>query len=464
MARPLFQPHPFHALLVVFLYLFGAMIGIMPFAQLLLLIVCRDLSSSGGAPTVLTRTNLLDLDYASCAKRSEVQAIVSSWTLWFNLAEDIPATLMLICAGYIIDLLGRRKAMIMASFSMLLQSAAFLSSSLFEVPFAMLLPVYVLSGATGGMSVIMLSAMAYISDTSEALERTKYFIFQESVLSIAMSTGPLIGGLITRQFGFPATFLVMFCAASITLLHLLFLFPESENSLLASSSNARVPTTNDTSHKKTLTSVFSESLLTTARTLKSIFGIRTAAALVAVATIQGFAMTSGSILFLLYPAKQFGFDSMKMGTTHSSNFSIHKVTSEVGLLRFGIFMAAFAQLCYGASRTEAEFFASTLPSSLSAFASPTIRSLLSTLVPPSFQGRLFSSVAIFERVVALAGTFFGNVVYRSTVDVWPQALYFVVSGLLGIGFLVTVTLVTKIGVESDGDGTFEATEESPLLA
>ncbi|ORY43409.1 MFS general substrate transporter [Rhizoclosmatium globosum] len=473
------RPHPNYALAVLLVAGFTAITSQIPFQSLLVLIVCRDLDRERGGTTTVSWTQDLSWeDYKSCAQRSDVQATVASWSLWFNLAEDIPATIFLIVGGYIVDLVGRKKAMCLSIISMMLQSLSYLSLSVVDVPLILLLPVYIISGATGGLGIMFLAGSAYIADTSDPQDRTKYFVLLESVLSVAMCFGPMGGGYIAKEFGF-ATFYSMTASATLLILgYLVFFFPDSSSQRLPESASKSVKT------------IFLDCLTSISVTLQMVFSFRAATALVAISTLQAFAATGSGLLILQYPMKQFGFDAFKTGQlifvsslqrifiltlvlptilSFSKTRGWQKVNVEIFLLRFSFFMMTVAQICYGLARTEEQFFSSTIPNAASSVGSPTMRAMLSTLVSPSFQGRLFSSISLFERVIALAGTMTTNLIYRSTVESFPQALFFVIAGLLAVGFVISLLFISKQGVEAmqaAGETCEEetVTEETPLLA
>ncbi|KAI9329619.1 major facilitator superfamily domain-containing protein [Obelidium mucronatum] len=444
------SPHPAYALFAATVYMLAYMLGGLPFQQLQVLLACRDIERIGNI-TIAT------VDYTSCAQRADVQALVASWAVWFHLAQEIPALAVLVVAGYFVDIFGRRRAMAVACASLVVNSCAYLCAALFfeTVPLSLYVLSYFLSGLTGGISLTFLAVSAYIADTTEASERTKYFMMMDGAMAIAMSLGPFFGGFITKNFGFASVFAAELVLGFILLLFLLFVFPDSEPNSAVERSHKSLPV------------VFSESIASSTLTMRQVFKFGTATALIAIVTLQGFAQSGAQIMFLLYPAKRFGWAAYDIGQfiftlsvqriiwlslllpsllSFAKSRGVNKISCEVWALRFGLLMACTSELGYGLAVTERQFIMNTIPAAVSSFAAPTIRSILSTLVPPSHQGRLFSSIRLFEAVSLLFATVVVNFIYRSTVEFMPQAIFFIMSSVLGLGFLISVLFVTNQGV------------------
>ncbi|KAJ3241023.1 hypothetical protein HDU81_002193 [Chytriomyces hyalinus] len=495
------RPHPGYALVSVLLFVVALLVGALPFQQLIILIVCRDIgtgpsslnATAMSAPSMVAykvNSSRFDgIDYDSCAQRSDVQDIAASWTLWFNLAQEIPALGTLIFAGYFVDLFGRRASMLLSSAAMLVLSIAHVFAAMYEVPLALFVFVQFFFGMCGGLGLLIMASSAYIAHTSEAATRTTYFSLQDSSFAVALMTGPLLGGLITKQFGFLAVFWMQVVVSLLLITHLVFVFPDSE----VGGAGAEVVV------KKSVATVFKESVSTTASTLQSAFKFRAAASLIIIASILSFTNAGIGVMFLLYPAKRFGWDSLDIGQfIFASNVQkmiwltvlvpwffrfvqtrgVDKVRAEVWTIRVGLAASCIAEFWFGCATTEAMFLGATSVGSLAAIAAPTMKSLLSTLVPATHQGRLFSSIRIFEAISQLFATVIMNTIYRATVDSAPQTVFFVVSGLVGIASLIAVTMVTQTGVSSmemggysaavveNGDEAVvveEASEATPLL-
>ncbi|KAJ3094301.1 hypothetical protein HK100_006187 [Physocladia obscura] len=468
------SPHPAYGLFAACLQIVGIMVAGLPFQQLLLLLVCRDITHGyDWWPRTLrwTAADLGGIEYAACAGRDDVQGALAGWAVLLHLAAELPGVLVLVVAGALVDLAGRRAALMIGATSAVLSAAAHLAAHAFDIPIALLVAVAFVQAFLGGLSLTSLAVSSYIVATSDPLRRTHFFMLQDGAFALAMAIGPVLGGAVVSRFGFRPVFLLELVLACTLFFFLLFIFPDVPVAAApsdASDATASAGASAFASQKPSLKRVFAESVVASYRTLKSIAKFRAALCLVAIVTLQGLAMSSYGIMFFMYPAKRFGWDSLKIGQfIFRSNVQkimwltflvpailrfvkargwLSKTGAEIIMLRFGILMAVFSELWFGFASTESSFLIGTSFSAMAVFASPTIRSLLSSLVPPEFQGRLFSSIRLFDAVALMFATVVVNGIYSSTVNFFPQAIFFCTASVMSMAFLVAVFGVTSTGV------------------
>ncbi|KAI9329626.1 major facilitator superfamily domain-containing protein [Obelidium mucronatum] len=315
----------------------------------------------------------------------------------------------------------------------------------------------------------------------------------DAAMSVAITLGPLIGGSLANWLSFTATFGTSLAIAILLLLYLLIVFPSSE----AVSVDSLAEDTTNTS----ILSVFKQSVSSTASTLHQIFKIPTASALITILAIFGFLLAGAQVFFLFYASNQFGWTSLDFGqfaliaasqkilwlsfllpsflrfvVGGGSNSDV-KVAWEIFVLRTSLFFAIVGEICYSLAPSSLLFVCSSFFASMSCFTGPTVRSLLSTLVPPSHQGRLFGSIQLFESLSAIFATTGLNLVYQYTVHVVPQAVFWVMAALLGFALFLSIHVVRKENVlamdmalhrvhDRDGRGEEVAVvhdENTPLL-
>ncbi|KAJ3406509.1 hypothetical protein CcCBS67573_g03223 [Chytriomyces confervae] len=479
------KPHPFYAMAVTFLQLIAFTIGYLPFSQLLVLQICNKL---GDTMVSNPRHFLRDLDYESCAKRPDVQGLAASWQMYLNLADTIPAILCLIFAGYAVDAFGRRKMMVIAMVGQLVLVASFLITSIVTLPLPVITVAFAFAGITGGSTLLGVAVSAYIADTSTVADRTQFFMLQGVAFSAAYMLGPMMGGLLTRTYGFVVCFTVSFSIIVATL-GLLLVMPDSVVVGVSPTEPESI---------KSFKTVFVEAISSSVLSLKTLFRFKASAAMV---TITAITFVSGAMsvnLYVMYPALAFGWDSLDLGkfafalsfqrigllmlalpvlTRWLGSGGKSKVSGEILLLRFSVFMAVVGELCLGLSKTETQFYMSTAPIALGAFSGPTIRSLLSTSLPPSYQGRLFNSIELLGTLVNIFCSFGINYIYQATVSFFPNALFFIMAFLFFLAFIGSLVYVRKEGIEAMRAATGasdaraesdevqrEVDEESPLLA
>ncbi|KAJ3122478.1 hypothetical protein HK100_011983 [Physocladia obscura] len=485
------RPHPGHAIFIAFLQNFVSLLA-MPFQQLLLLRVCAKFESQP--------------DYATCAQRSDVQSEAASWILWFDMTQNIPSFFVLIFAGYFVDKLGHKKALKVGLIEFLIIPASLLSIAVLEFPLYVMLPVSFISGITGGSTLYNLVGSAYIAATTVPAKRTKYYMFEMCAISISLAVGPVFAGYIAKTQGFPTLFSIMFCCAILLAIYVIFVFPDSNHMEvdLAGVLDADRNGGGRDENEKSLPKIFYDSIVSTYSIVKMLFSRRESIAILLILIIYGAIASTTSIMFVLYPTKAFGWDSMALGTffsfksvqrtlflaigyplferisqsSHSvssnSNSAFNKIYSEIKLLRFSLLIHASSDIMFGISQTSSHFYMATAVSAFGIFGHPTAMSLLSIMAPVHIQGRVFGSVKLFVQVVFLAGAVFSNKFYQHTVQWMPQALFFLVSGTCFVAVGISFIGLRKSGIDDilvagalnnydAGEVILEASEETPLL-
>ncbi|KAJ3108295.1 hypothetical protein HK100_003456 [Physocladia obscura] len=428
----------------------------------------------------------LKLDYETCAKKPEVQAATASWSLWFTMSQDSPAFFILIFAGYFVDKFGHKAALKTSMVSCISLSLIYFMATVFEFPLHIFLVVYAIGGITGGMSLSSMTTSAYIAATTTPSERTKYFMLQQCALSISLAIGPVFGGYVAKEFGFRVIFGIMLLSSLLLGGYIILIFPDSVN---GSSIDC-----DDNEDASSLRKVFQESVSTTATTILFLFSHRTSRSIMFIFVAYAISGSASEPMFIMYPSKAFGWDSLDIGQFLSFvsiqrilllTFGLpvieqifrhggDKLGGEIRLLRFALLTGSVGTACFGFARNASEFWLSTSIVSLATFASPTAKSILSTIVPVYMQGRLFSSLGMFLSATMLTGSISMNKFYQATVKQAPQAIFFVASSLDLVAFISGLFGIRKDGVQQmrdDSRSTEEnfscsnsPTEETALLA
>ncbi|KAJ3070736.1 hypothetical protein HDU98_006235 [Podochytrium sp. JEL0797] len=435
-------------------------------------------SSKRACSRVCQSLDPMEMDYETCAKRTDVQYGMSGLALWVSIAEQAPALIVTVCAGYLIDRYGRKIALVVSAVSLLVSSAVYMLASVVRVPLWAFVLTGFFGGCCGGFALLEMAVSSYIAAVSTTASRTQYFMVQAGAFSVVMCVAPLLGGILAQEAGFFVVFAIGLAIGLVLLFYVIFVFPDVTVAAISEGS------------PKTMKMVLNDSVVTTFDVLRQLFSHQASIGIVGLLTIFSISANSGETIFLLYPAKMFGWRGVDIGLFASflsiqrvllltlalpviqsfrdQNSSKAKMSEDIFLLRFSIFMAAMGELCLGMSKTPTQFWASTLPVSLSTFASPSTKSILSTLLPASYQGRLFSSVQLFVSVTEIVSMFGINAIYQATVDQAPQTLFFVMSGLFGVGFVVSIVCVRRGAIEkmrvACGARVEEIMEETPLLA
>ncbi|KAJ3121322.1 hypothetical protein HK100_012426 [Physocladia obscura] len=464
-----------------------------PFQQFQLLKVCRQLEPN------------LDLDYETCAKRPDVQSASASWSLLFTLCQDIPGFFVMIVIGYFIDKAGHKTALKVGMISILTSSTIFFMTAIFpQIPLEVYVLVSAVNGLSGGVPLSMMAAAAYIAATTRAEERSHYFMLKATATSITMAIGPLFSGYVAKTAGFTAIFGLMFVCCVLLTFYIYFIFPDADHTAADIDDTPReehleAGTANDTdaTSKKTVKEIFTESLSSTYFVITHLLSHTTSASLLIISLIFAVSASGFEIMFTFYPAIKFGWDSLDLGKFISFialqriailTFGLpfiervfrrsggDKLAGELRLLRFSLFMAIVSVTGFGLAQTANQFWAASMVGSIKVVADPTLQALLSIMMPARMQGRLFGGIGLFSSVAMLASTVGMNKFFRATVQVAPNAVFFVVTALDVVAFFVAVFGIRKSGVlamrtrsgdVAGGDDVVvetHATEETPLLA
>ncbi|KAJ3353730.1 hypothetical protein HDU83_006447 [Entophlyctis luteolus] len=460
----------------------------MPLTQLILVTVCRSSQPDDAL-------NPGNLTYAACVKLPGVQEKAAQWSLLLSLGEQVPSVLVLVVAGSLIDSprFGPKRAMMGSAIAVLLASVACLNlsmdllgdtSSVFALWLVFL--ARVAEGIAGGKFVFRMAATAYIADCCKPNLRTKYFLYLDAFMATAITLGPLSAGSLVKYFGYERTFMVTTVVALLLLFHSICV-PDSKRGRdsYRSETDSEVNVIN-----------FRKSFLSTVQTLVSISRNSDAACLVAILTIIGILISSTQVFFVWYPSKIFGWDALDYGKFSFISASqkiiwlsfllptffkfmgtadnvADKVRWEIRVLRFGLLFATVGEICYGLAWNGTLFTLCTILASMSCFAGPTIRSLLSSSVPATHQGRLFCTIQILDSVATIYATTGLNLVYQATVNgAFPQTVFFCMAALIGSACCLALLGVRqkrvermklfggdanstprdRLGVEYDGDG------------
>ncbi|KAJ3297297.1 hypothetical protein HDU79_004179 [Rhizoclosmatium sp. JEL0117] len=460
------EPHPIHGIVTYFLCVFGTILAALPFQQVLLTIVCARID-----PT---------LDYETCAKSSQVQRNMASWSLWFANGTDIPALFAMILAGYFVDRIGRKAALLVSATAMTLKAIAYILAASGAASLEVLFFVSVVTGVMGGTSLMDVACSGYISATTDSDNRTKYFMLQSFSIQVVMMSAPLLGGIIGEKIGFISVFASMLIMSVILLGYLFFVFPD-------------VALVESDSAPKSIRSVFSDSVTSTFNTIHLLFSYKASFGLLALMTLFAISASGSEAMFLLYPALKFGWQSIDVGafasfisviriglltlalpviqTFLSSGHTKNKTKGEIILMQSSLLMAVTGEICLGLSETATQFWMASVPVSFSVFAVPSAKALVSTLLPANYQGRLFSSISLFQTVTGIVSIVVINGIYRATVEKVPNTVFFVMAGLYFTGFLISLIFVRSRTVDamraacgSVDSEEVQPTEETPLLA
>src|ERR1700722_17758508 len=135
------------------------------------------------------------------ASFTDVQWVISAYVLTY--------AALLMASGNYADLRGRRKSMLIG----LVVFAA--SSAVCGVATSSLLLNIARAAQGAGGAFLVTASLAILSNAFSGAERTQAFAFWGASLGTALAIGPIIGGVITKCFGWRWVFLVNVPASAI---------------------------------------------------------------------------------------------------------------------------------------------------------------------------------------------------------------------------------------------------------
>jgi len=164
-------------------------------------------------------TSSINLAVKDIAAELSMNAVAMAWIVT---AMMLPSAVLQIPMGKVGDILGRKRILI--SGVLLFSLASF--GCLFVQTGFMLLLMRFLQGI--GTASMFSTTMAIIMNIFPREERGKAIGVNTAVVYLALSCGPVIGGLLTQLFGWRSIFLVTGCMGLLSLVGIFFLLRQKE--------------------------------------------------------------------------------------------------------------------------------------------------------------------------------------------------------------------------------------------
>lgn len=86
---------------------------------------------------------------------------------------------------------------------------------------------YIPMALLGGISVLMLASICYITDISDSNERAWHLAWLDALISVGLLIGLLIGPAIYKVYGYTAVFSIATVLCTMATLYILFFTPET---------------------------------------------------------------------------------------------------------------------------------------------------------------------------------------------------------------------------------------------
>lgn len=475
--------------LVVPFFLFALAVGgmIVPKLNLFLLLVCRGyfIEKSGNDPNFVLPVVMGD-DNPQC-RIPEVQALATKFALYMTIIAGALSAVMSPKLGAMSDRYGRLKLLVISGFGGLLSEIITILAATYPetIHYNWLLTGAVFDGLCGSFTAGMALTHAYAADCTAPPKRAVAFGYFHACLFSGIAVGPLVAAFLFKRTGSLITiFYFALCIHIFFIIFILAVVPESlikkrqliarekYNAELGAAYSEFQPTWLVNLRKINIFSPLqilfptgpgSSGPLRTNLILLSavdtiIFGVAMGALTVVVYyTGYQFAWDTTDIsyftsvvnicrvsaLVILMPALNYLVRTRRANKQRrESGIAIAEPNTGMDTLDLWVIRAActfeiVGYAGYAISRTGGWFAVSGLVASLGGIGSPTLQSALTKHVPHDRIGQLLGATGLLHALARIVCPLIFNLIYAGTVGTFPQAVFVVLSGCFGLGFLVS---------------------------
>ena len=154
-------------------------------------------------------TNTSDPDYVI---QQKIQQDTANWSLYFSICSTLPLIFSSIIIGKWSDIKGRKVALLVPLFGMLVQSSVYLAVIYLNLSMPLLYIAEVVAGLTGGSPLLVSVSLAYIADITTIEQRTFRVVVVETCLIVSVGVAQLTIGYLIAAKGFdPPFYLLISC-------------------------------------------------------------------------------------------------------------------------------------------------------------------------------------------------------------------------------------------------------------
>lgn len=155
-----------------------------------------------------------------------VQSQAAELNMILNVSSALPAVLAVLYFGAISDRVGRKIPLILPIIGQLIKCTIYVLTLYFRLPLKLLILASVLEGLFGGLTTIMMSGMAYITDICEKTNRTFRITVLEVACGLSAALAQVLLGYAITYLGFLYPFYIIMGVHAINLLYVIFFVPE----------------------------------------------------------------------------------------------------------------------------------------------------------------------------------------------------------------------------------------------
>lgn len=411
---------------------------------------------------------------------SEVQSLVSNFTLYGNLIAGLFSAVTSPKLGSLSDRYGRKKVMACMILGLLVNETITLLTATYPdiLPVQWLLFGFVFDGLAGSFTAGMAVTFAYASDCTPPARRKVVFGWLHGCLFGGIALGPILGGYIVKASGKIVTiFYVTLACHCIFFLFLAFLLPESLTRQRQLAAREKEYTGVVREHSQTWVSYIhsrlkGSSLLGPLSILYptgagSSHALRRNLMLLAAVDTAMFGVAMGSmtvviiyseyifhwgnfetnvfvsivnlfrvsVLLLLLPLISRVFKSREARTSVQQNFGPD--TLDLFIIRVAVFFDLVGYVGYATVKTGPLFILSGTIASIGGMGPPTLSAALTKHVPQDRTGEVLGAMGLLHALARVVAPTIFNLIYSLTVATMPHTVFICLSAVFGAAFVLS---------------------------
>ena len=454
---------------------------IVPRINIILSLFCKEYLSERALhdPSFHVMPVILGGENPQC-RIPEVQALVSKFTLYCNLAAGLLSAVVSPKLGALSDRYGRKWMISYTIFGVILCETVIVVVARYPDTFSVnwMLLGYALDGLGGSFIAAMALSFAYASDCTAPGRRNVVFGYYHGCLFCGIALGPILAGYIVKATGqLLSIFYIALGLHSAFFLFLLFVIPESLSKKRQFHAREKADFVGVGEGQLTNWLSYIIKALTGAKLLQPLAILwptgegtnpavrRNLAFLAAVdTTLFGVAMGAMTVV-IIYVGYEFGW-----GTLESSAFMstvnicrvfallvilpvasrilrgprsnvVQKLSGcdniDLGFIRIAIFFDLLGYIGYSTVRTGSLFTLCGAVASLGGIGSPTLQAALTKHVPPDRTGQVLGAMGLLHASARVVGPTIFNLIYAETVGKFTQTVFVCLAATFAVAFILS---------------------------
>ena len=411
----------------------------------------------------------------------EVQALVSKFTLYCNLAAGLLSAVISPKLGQLSDRYGRKWMISITVLGSVLCEAVIITVARYPDNFSVnwILLGYAFDGLGGSFTAAMALSFAYASDCTVPDKRNVVFGYYQGSLFCGIAIGPILAGYIIKATGqLLSIFYIALGAHSAFLLFLLFIVPESlsKKRQLRAREKSEFVGAGERQMSSNWLSITIKFLTGTnvVRPLAILWPTgegtnpavrRNLAFLAAVdTTMFGVAMSSMTVV-IIYTNYMFGWGNLEgsafVSIVNSSRVftllvilpltsrilrgprsdSVQRLSGcdsiDLGIIRTAILFDLLGYIGYSTVRSGNLFILCGAIASIGGMGSPALQAAMTKHVPPDRTGQVLGAMGLLHALARVIAPTIFNLIYAQTVGKFTQTVLICLSVMFGVAFILS---------------------------